>query len=538
MANRVDWYFKQKVTEAELDEAFNYLEQADRALAVDMGFTGIFGGLSVAAQVSPNLTVQVALGVAYSKAGERIEVPSAQTVDVSKDYNNVTTTVSTPLNTRWLSLFLMPDRTLSDPRTDGNNLNVFFERAESFKFKVVQSSETPSPTKPALDVAGILLCDIARAQGVSVISNGDIFTERRENSIVATGSPRAVSAAGARAAIQAIVTFYNNHVLGSADRHPATAVDYAGSGNFANGTPLAAGTLEVVLDALVSRLASTTATSSGIRSLGAEAQTVGGYSTTSGTLFSQLTTLLTHINSLATTIASNDALYMKLAGTQTVTGQKTYQAPIILDGQTGSDLLPTVETTQLATVSKLLWRIALTSTIKFRVYTSSSGMILSYALAYSSGSTWNGEGSANGWILELNATTIKWYRYDNAGAAINRTQPVSTFTWELPVSGTIGAPNNLFLRAQGFLEGPGIVSTYGAVQGHSTVAGSTDFSLCANYPKKFTVAPSSVTLSVTGSNNIAGGYPVVGSNDVSGVRVDFRLTAVGAYALAVRATTT
>jgi len=41
MADRTDFYFRQKVTEAELDLAFALLEKADRNIAADIGGYGI-----------------------------------------------------------------------------------------------------------------------------------------------------------------------------------------------------------------------------------------------------------------------------------------------------------------------------------------------------------------------------------------------------------------------------------------------------------------------------------------------------------------
>jgi len=44
MADRLDDYFRQKVTEAELDLAFELFERADRNLAADTGVYGIISG--------------------------------------------------------------------------------------------------------------------------------------------------------------------------------------------------------------------------------------------------------------------------------------------------------------------------------------------------------------------------------------------------------------------------------------------------------------------------------------------------------------
>ena len=44
MADRLDYYFRQRVTEAELDLGFELLEKADRNLAADIGVYGIVSG--------------------------------------------------------------------------------------------------------------------------------------------------------------------------------------------------------------------------------------------------------------------------------------------------------------------------------------------------------------------------------------------------------------------------------------------------------------------------------------------------------------
>jgi hypothetical protein len=44
VADRVDFYFRQRVTEAELDLAFELLEKADHNLASDLGVFGVIAG--------------------------------------------------------------------------------------------------------------------------------------------------------------------------------------------------------------------------------------------------------------------------------------------------------------------------------------------------------------------------------------------------------------------------------------------------------------------------------------------------------------
>lgn len=183
MSGRLDYYFRQQVTEAELDRGFDLLEQADWDIVVDQGFTGVVLGLGVGENGPPDLNVQVGNGTAYSKDGERINIPAPQVVDLSQDDGSASTAVGAPGNEKWVSLFVVFDRVLSDPRIDGNSLTVFFERAESFTFSVVQGAEAASGlgVRPALDAGKILLCDTLLTFGQTTIVNAGIDTTRREN---------------------------------------------------------------------------------------------------------------------------------------------------------------------------------------------------------------------------------------------------------------------------------------------------------------------------------------------------------------------
>jgi len=254
--NRLDYYFRQKVTEAELDQGFTYCETADKALVTDHGRIGIITGSTVAEQGVPDLTVQVAGGVVYDKSGQRINIPSTQNVDCSKDYNLVSTAVAAPGNERWLSIFAQTDRVLTDPRTDGNGLTVYFQRAESFKFKVVAGAEAGAGlgVRPALDGTNVLLADAKLVFGTTQIFNADISTTRRESSIVISGSPRAITQGQVNTALSNLLSYYNNHVTGAADKHPAADINYAGGPAWADGTTNPAATVEAQLDKIISDL--------------------------------------------------------------------------------------------------------------------------------------------------------------------------------------------------------------------------------------------------------------------------------------------
>lgn len=203
MAERRDYYFRQLVTEAELDAGFSGLEVADRNLMIDLGHIGIVGGLGVSAQVSPNLTVQVASGVAYDQLGQRCSIPSTQNLDCSVDEDSVSTTVSTPGNSRILGVFIGFQRSLTDLRIDGNSDPVYFVRGESFELRVIQGGEAVNPTAPPLQGDAILLADITRSHGVTTIGSGDISTTRRQTAFKTTGI--AVSAGQPEEALQALI---------------------------------------------------------------------------------------------------------------------------------------------------------------------------------------------------------------------------------------------------------------------------------------------------------------------------------------------
>lgn len=206
--DRFDYYFRQNVTESELDDGFNACEIADRNMITDQGLVGRNSGL-VATQTSPTpaVSVDVSAGIAYDQAGQRIETAS-ETVSVALDNAAVSTEVATPGNTKIVSVFVEFQRALSDPRIDGNSDTVFYNRAEDYAFFVKQGAESAgTPTPPALESGRILLCDITRSFGQTQILNADIGTSRREDliKIAAKTATPAISEGTIEEAIDAVV---------------------------------------------------------------------------------------------------------------------------------------------------------------------------------------------------------------------------------------------------------------------------------------------------------------------------------------------
>lgn len=108
MADRVDYYFRQRVTEAELDLAFALLEKADRDLAADLNIYGIIAGaVPTPHSPVPDLTVDLtAPGRAYDNFGQRMFFGTGQTVDCAVDLMGIPTDVATVGNERWLGISL------------------------------------------------------------------------------------------------------------------------------------------------------------------------------------------------------------------------------------------------------------------------------------------------------------------------------------------------------------------------------------------------------------------------------------------------
>ncbi len=301
--DRLDYYFRQKVTEAELDLGFNNAERADRALTTDYALTGVAQGAVVSQKSgTPNLTVDVTGPASiYDKLGQRIFFASLQNVNVAVDENGTTTSVTTPGNSKKLAIFAKFKRLLSDPRTDGNSLTVNFKSDESFEFKVRQSAEGVSPSLPALDAEYILLADITRTNGQTQILNADISTTRREDMFVQVGTTKTLRRGTAKTALADIVDWYNGHVSSSspADQHSATAITASIAATFFGAVAVVGTNVDAVIENIVSQLADSAGSDSGAHKIGCEARTawLGGRTNPSGvSVFAAIDKIITDLN--------------------------------------------------------------------------------------------------------------------------------------------------------------------------------------------------------------------------------------------------
>ena len=304
MAGRTDYFFRQKVTEAELDLAFELLEKADRNLAADLGIYGIVSG----AEPTPHapvadLTIDLtAPARAYDNLGQRIFFGTGQTVDCSVDHAGLPTEVPVAGEERWLGVFLRFERLLSNPRTDGNSQQVFFRRDESFDVVVRQGATAPAGAalKVPLQPDELLLCDVRRTNGQGQILGADIDVSRRQVFIFATGDAVAIISGAwnilqpavetVQAALDETDAELDDHFTGAARRHPAGDVDYTPHGFVASAT------VQAAINELVDDLSSAAVGTPGASLLGADAVAGAPNALPAGHVDGQLSQLLAWLN--------------------------------------------------------------------------------------------------------------------------------------------------------------------------------------------------------------------------------------------------
>ena len=117
--DRLRFFYDELVTDADMNLAFDQVEEADQRLASDLGVRGIISG-AVALPHQPLAALSIDLtapGRAYDLAGRRIFLGGPATVDLRFDNDGTPTDVSAPGVERWLSVFVRFARVEYDPRT-------------------------------------------------------------------------------------------------------------------------------------------------------------------------------------------------------------------------------------------------------------------------------------------------------------------------------------------------------------------------------------------------------------------------------------
>ena len=321
MADRVDYYFREKVTADELNLGFELLEEADEKRTTDLGVVGVVTGMAVTPHAPvANLTVDLtAPGIAYDPSGQRIFFATPQTADLSVDENGVSTAISAVGKEKVVSLYAKFDRALSDPRIDGNSQEVYFRSDESFKLVVGQGAEAPAgtATPPALRTDAILLCDATRRFGQTQILAADISFARRQSYVLGLASTLSVdddfvhfhpAAKTAQATFEAIDGELGAHYTGADGRHAAKDVDAAPLTGAPNSHP--AGTVQAGLQAVEDDLnaqVANLAAPAGAGLVGSAALTGAAKSHPAGTVAQALQGLEDDVNAVIADLASQAA---------------------------------------------------------------------------------------------------------------------------------------------------------------------------------------------------------------------------------------
>ena len=249
MSDRKDFYFRQRVTQAELDAAFSAMEQADLRIVEDiLGFGFLVGAVNPATveeNTVPDQNVRVNQFLGYDQLGRRLTnigsgfqgavnlgAPPPQIVDLFVDEVGAATTVTTPGNERILTIFIEFTRLTSDPRVDGNGANVFFQQDESIQFNVVQSAEAPVgfgvPTPARADQ--LILADVTRIFGQTAFANADIDQSRRQNFALALIHGASHAENGTDPVPNALAVVGQGGLLSGADKIKLDDVDFSATG--------------------------------------------------------------------------------------------------------------------------------------------------------------------------------------------------------------------------------------------------------------------------------------------------------------------
>lgn len=210
--DRVNFFYLQKVTEAELDLAFDQAEQADLRQAIDAGTFGINRGLGVTQSGILGISALVGLGVAYDVAGQRCSLLADLDIDLTLDSSSNPTSVGAGLE-RWLAVYVTFGRFQYDSRTDGHGSSINFRRDQIVTFTVRSgvSAATGTAVRPAINPAdGVLLADVRRYNGQGNVLNADISITRRQDAFVFPGVPYSVRRGLLTDALADLLGYINN----------------------------------------------------------------------------------------------------------------------------------------------------------------------------------------------------------------------------------------------------------------------------------------------------------------------------------------
>lgn len=175
--DRSEFYYRQIVTNAEMNEAFDDVAAMALALVADhtdgdQAMWGVFQGLTVGERTIPDPDTNVVIedGVAYDSQGRRIPVTGGP------HYLDLAAHIpATPGDAVWVRVYVAHDTDLQDPRLDGNGDPVDYRQLDSFVLSAVAGTAAPSPVMPAIDTSKVLLATVYLPYGITQITAGYIY---------------------------------------------------------------------------------------------------------------------------------------------------------------------------------------------------------------------------------------------------------------------------------------------------------------------------------------------------------------------------
>lgn len=313
--DRLDWYYRQLVTEGELDLAFDQVQERIESETAGTAFDGLTGSVVLSESSPTALTVEVpGDGDGYTSEGKHIAWSDPDTVDVSQDFSGTPTAVSTPGNRRWVSVFAEFNEDLQDLRLDGNGLPVYFKRIASPEFIVVQGVEGVDPPAPDLRPDALLLADVELSYGQTQVVDANIDHTRQQNYIRTIFGTSQWVHDNAREAIEGVLGHLSDLMVVLENQVAPSGADYVGIDAYSqtptNGVALdwALGSVRGALRSIVDDLvASASGTNEGAGRVGSAAKTASIVSVpspitlTAGNVSDQLQELADYLETIRNT---------------------------------------------------------------------------------------------------------------------------------------------------------------------------------------------------------------------------------------------
>jgi len=279
-----DWFYRQRVTEGEMDAAFGAAQtalmtlRATQAKGVWLG--DWFGEPPLAAPEvpGPNAPEDMTIDVpgplrAWDVDGNFLYDPSLViNIDCSEDYQGTPTAVLLNVNEKYIAVCAAFDWVLSDPRVDGNGDTVYYQRDPGVVYEVYQGAEAliGFAVKPSVPTDRVVLCDVLLHWNDLTIAAGDIEFDRtqllrlgydsaitlKDNGVFTNFPTTGFSDATGPSvsdALAEIDDWMTGHLDGTGDHHDADDIDFdnAASGLAATEVQGALDEIDGVVDGLV-----------------------------------------------------------------------------------------------------------------------------------------------------------------------------------------------------------------------------------------------------------------------------------------------